>query len=238
MNFPPITALMITGIPVRKRFAQKAFDAWVNQTYPNKKIVIVNTDFVPWFSNITKNFPDQVQELVLASKPEEEITLGELRNISVAASTTDLVIQWDDDDYCLPDRITSQYAAMYKLNTPCCLLANQIRAKFYSPDEAYYYRGDIHRKRFGGIEGTILYDKTKMIAEYPQLTRGEDTAFLSACGLDLKQIAIAVNNPMLYIRWYHGLNTWGEKHFFNTCKDLPVTSSHHLETLIRIAESY
>ena len=52
--------------------------------------------------------------------------LGDLHRISVAAAQGEYVVQWDDDDFYHPDRLTSQLAEIRRSGRPACVLGRWI----------------------------------------------------------------------------------------------------------------
>ena len=73
-------------------------------------------------------------------------TLGEMRNAAFDKTEAQLLIQWDDDDYHGPDRISAQVAAWRP--GQAVVLKNQMRADLHGGDAFAYSRP-------AGIDGTI-----------------------------------------------------------------------------------
>lgn len=125
-------------------------------------------------------------------------TLGDLRNIGLEQARGELVIQWDDDDWHHPQRM-------------------EIQARHWRPGAAVLLRRQYRYSLVGGhvilheapagIHGTILHERA-IAARYPSLRKEEDTLFLKSF-----PERVVVDAPAsLYIRLYHGQNTWDEAH--------------------------
>lgn len=134
-------------------------------------------------------------------------TLGELRNLAIErarewlrdAPGPRLAIQWDDDDQHHAERIERQ-VAVWRAGA-AVVLRRQLRGELSKPGD------EIVCDRTDGIEGTILHDLDTP-HEYPRASRGEDTAFLKRFPLRV----VLENDPRLYLRWFHGKNTWHRDH--------------------------
>lgn len=198
---PLVSAVMITGKSFgRMKLAAMAIESFRRQTYPNKELVIVNTG-APLRS---ERESDGIYEHCLMAP----LTLGELRAFAQKQCLGDYIIQWDDDDWSHPDRISRQmqladkgYAVLLKSQVRCDLLSGVAFAKAWPQGH-----------ELPGIPGTMLYpnrNKYKWRTE----ARHEDTHFLQD---NFKEDGIVVDynlsHPHLYLRFYHGRNTWDRQH--------------------------
>lgn len=184
---------MVTGRDAtRQALANAAVCCFTRQTYTDSELVIIN-DGVPLF---TATPPQRIREVrILRSK---HTTLGDLRNVGLAESRGDLLIQWDDDDWHHPRRIELQAQAWSK--GAAVLLRRQYRYNLLTGAAIIY---DLPL----GIHGTILHERHAG-AKYPSLRKQEDTLFLK----HFKERVVIDTTPSLYIRLYHGANTWDEAH--------------------------
>jgi hypothetical protein len=196
-----VTCVMITGHNAnRRKLARMSIKSFREQTYQDKDLLIITTGATSLFNS---DFPRLENEQEVFS---DDLTLGELRNIGIEQSIGPLVCQWDDDDWSHPDRVkhqVSQYQTGY-----CVTLAHQVRLNINSDEFFVMSRGV-------GIEGTILHEKN-ISYRYPADRRGEDTVFYHSW--DKKRRKIFDNPPELYVRLYHGDNTWDEQHVMKTDK--------------------
>ena len=86
------TVVMITGHqPCRFPFAQMAVYSFLQQTYDNARMLIVNQG-----KSLSLNSP-RVSELMI--KREASTTLGDLRQYAMDRVETPYLCWWDDDDW-------------------------------------------------------------------------------------------------------------------------------------------
>lgn len=202
-----VTALMITGkTEHHRRLATVAVRCFLDQTYASayRSLLVINTSkTAPWFSGVENPTGSEV-EICL---PQAGKTLGDLRNLSYDIATagsdnpTDLLLQWDDDDYHHPDRMAWQVEN--HVAGKCSILQRQYRLNLYGS----WGVADASRWQYGGIVGTMLHEINDY--RYPSWKKAEDTAYL---GHYLPDRVNPQDNPVrLYVRLYHGDNTWDRK---------------------------
>lgn len=185
-----VSCVLVTGhIPERRRLAEKAIECFNFQTWENKELIIIN-EGEPF------NLPGE--ELVSPG-----MTLGELRNIGLKKATGDAVIQWDDDDWYHPYRI--EYQVSFWSDKEAVILSNEIICNIKTKEAKVC---SARRWVKGGFHGTILHN-SRAYFRYPNKKKGEDTQFIS----QFKNVKALNNDPRLYIRFWHGDNTWDLKHF-------------------------
>jgi glycosyltransferase involved in cell wall biosynthesis len=130
-------------------------------------------------------------------------TLGELRNMALDSAAGDVACQWDDDDQSHPERLARQWEAMRQAKADACFLASQFH--YFTRSRELFVRDTGKR----GIECTVMH-RTDLPVRYPALERAEDTAFM--VGLKRFRCAVLPGVPWLYLRLFHGENTWDEEH--------------------------
>jgi glycosyltransferase involved in cell wall biosynthesis len=202
--FPPlisepvwtVTAVMITQNRERQRFVAMSIRSFLHQTYPKASLLIVNDG-----NPVAIEHP-RLKQLLIPYDPER--TLGDLRNIALDYCTSDLVIQWDDDDWNHPDRIARQVQSYSR--DKVVLLKKQLRYDLTSR-ECRLVSWD------HGIDGTILYPNSNR--RYPSLRKGEDTVFLEFWRTH-NLMTVLDNEKGLYVRLYTGLNTWSQEHIMTS----------------------
>ena len=186
-----VSAVMITGKhPERYALARVAVDCFHAQTHGKRELVIVNTGGM----RLWKGEPEVVEIMV----EQDGLTLGELRNRALEAARGEWVIQWDDDDWHHPERIASQLAVAEP--DAACVLGSQLRH-----DLASGYTCICDNAQ--GNDGTILHHRDTPF-RYPAYARSEDTVFVKRFPRRIVMRA----PPGLYVRLFHGRNTWGEAH--------------------------
>lgn len=208
-DLPPVTAIMITGKSKdRQMFARASVESFKAQTYPHKELVIVN-DSCGTDHEYRVLYPHEEGSNMREVFIEPYGSLGALRNLAMDAARTEWLIQWDDDDFYHPERINYQMKNRYSKFV--VLLLYQIRYSFASNCgfELRYDRPD------EGIPGTMLFHKTNK--RFQEVGKHEDSRFLNdAFGRDRVILANGAGaypfGPNLYLRFFHGHNTWDERH--------------------------
>jgi len=200
-KFPSVTGILITGKTIeRYPLAKTAVKAWMRQDYVgDRKLLVINDNLgAPLYP---KGTPFGVEEIRVPTQQP----LGALRNIGIDAAETEYVVQWDDDDFAHPTRLTWQVAntvpgraSIFQWEIHCNLLTGN----------AFANNG--RSSRCGGFAGTMLWPADTR-TRFPHMPRHEDTEFIlqirTECGL-----RVLKNDPKLYFRCYHGFNTWSQKH--------------------------
>ncbi|TWT35201.1 hypothetical protein KOR34_00890 [Posidoniimonas corsicana] len=212
---PKVSALMITGKSSHRRsLAEIAVRCFQRQTHSDRELIIVNTaPDAPWFTTQASG----VHETAL---PRSDATLGELRNLSVQLARGEFVLQWDDDDWHHPHRMAWQVSKhspgeMTILRRQYCLDA--------VTGEAGVIDGLDLKRDPKGIAGTVLCEPRSL--HYPARARDEDTLALRG-----KPVNIVENEPSLYVRVYHGGNTWSRDHILGRITR-PVPDQNFVERI-------
>lgn len=197
-NPEKIYGVMITGKDdFHKSLAEKSIQSFLQQTYPNKHLIIVN-DGNYSLGHLNK-------EVITEIKLDKKHVLGELRNIGIKQIPENgMYLQWDDDDWHHPDLMAKQYKYIKTHSADGCILMSQVRYCFKT-NAAWT------TSRKSGIEGTIMCRRKEGIL-YPEDAKGEDSIFLK--DYKKKYKLIKWDNPeFYYLRFVHGHNTWDENHF-------------------------
>lgn len=196
-QYEKIYAVMITGKDsFHKLLAMNSIKSFLNQTYPNKHLIIVNDgDY-----SLAHINPELITEIKLENKQ----VLGKLRNIGLRyIPENGVYLQWDDDDWHHPKLMEEQYKSMISSEAQLCLLQNQVQY-------AFKINSSWVKKNNTGIMGTIMCRKKNNI-KYPIISKSEDDYFLRKYAKYPKAV---FNNPAhYYLRFIHGYNTWDDAHF-------------------------
>ncbi len=196
---PRLSCLMITrDRPEQARLALWGFAA---QTYPNREIVIVDDGRETDFSAVLQSV-GLPSEQVRYVKAPAGLSLGELRNLSVAEATGEYVCTWDDDDLHDPLRLALQYGVLQQSGARASFL---YRVMIWWPQQGWL-----------GASKRFMWDNTMMceravLPSYPPLSRGEDTPVTRAL---IQQHRVATfDEPRLYCYVGHRTNASGAAHF-------------------------
>jgi glycosyltransferase involved in cell wall biosynthesis len=195
---PKVSCLMVTKN--RLHLAKIAIFCFLQQTYPNKELIIIDNGDSQELEEFIQQFPDS--QITHYWFPQTPLTLGELRNVSVAKASGDYLCQWDDDDLSDPLRLELQMAVIQALKADACTL-----------DSLYLWWPHQSRlaKSFQRLwEGTLVCKK-EILPTYPKLQRGEDSDVLKKI-MDNYRVAI-LTKPELYLYCFHENNTWDAVHF-------------------------
>lgn len=207
---PKVSCLTVTAN--RKHLMRRAIRCFQNQTYNNKELVIID-DGKEDLSDILEPLPEEeVNYVKLEKKPEN--TLGKLRNRSLEEASGEFLVQWDDDDWYHPDRINIQARKLMEGYDACCLSG----ALMHLDEEPYMlhpYVGYLP----DGIPGSIMHRADSSI-RYPHTRRAEDTVYLNEW-MEKRYCQLPDDYSHLFIRCYHGENTWEKEHFLRRIRNNP-----------------
>ena len=197
----------------RKALMKRSITCFNLQTYPDKELVIVD-DGIQDLSEALEMIPEE-QLTYVKLRQSEDNTLGKLRNVSLEHAKGDFLIQWDDDDWYHPDRIQIQAECLLDGNDACCLSS----ALMHLDTPQYMHHPYIGRLP-EGIPGSIMHRNDPSIT-YPHTRRAEDTVFLKKW-MEKKYTRLPDTYAYLFIRCYHGKNTWEQKHFMRRIRNSPL----------------
>jgi glycosyltransferase involved in cell wall biosynthesis len=213
-NDPLVSCLMVTHD--RLALAKRAIRCLARQTYPRLELVIV-TDGQDRFRHALERCAaeaglDRVRVVPVA---EPGLSLGALRNFSLAAAAGDVVCQWDDDDCFHADRIAVQLKLMRADAGQACYLTDHLQ--FIEPDRALVWvdwtlGGKSGRDQL--LPGTVMMERDSRF-RYPETgqfaQRGEDSVLLWSL-YDQVRVTAARGEGHLYLYTYHGRNTFNRDH--------------------------
>ncbi|MCB0706621.1 MAG: glycosyltransferase family 2 protein [Saprospiraceae bacterium] len=211
---PLISCLTVTGW--RLVLLKQSIQCFLDQTYPNKELVIV-TDAAPAYKEAIHKYVTQL------NRPEIRLifldgkfNLGTLRNQAIDAAKGDFIMQWDDDDLYHPERISLQVECLLREKAHACLLSDQLsffgarREMFWVDWVPHYVNSPMHQV----FPGSILAVKDAKF-RYPESgqysTQGEDSVFLGQY-IDSGKVARLSGKGYIYVYRYHGTNTFPEQH--------------------------
>ncbi len=191
-----IYGVMITGHdPFRIPFARLAIESFLEQTYTNKTLLIVN-------HGTTSLGPFQTDSIIEICAPQDTI-LGALRNIALDYLPENcLWVQWDDDDWRHPKTIEAQYHHLISNHADLCFLKNKIQ---------YIFTLNCAWEDKGTVYGSIMA-RNSISVRYREVEKSEDFHFLREFGRLHKTVSWN-NPPYYYLRFIHGHNTWDATHF-------------------------
>lgn len=218
---PKISCLLVTG-DGRIDYVKQSFKCYCDQTYPNKELVVVTDGSYEYKKQIQEMTKDRNDVCLIFLNGR--YTLGALRNISIYLCTGDVFVQWDDDDFNMPDRIMIQYNWMHKSGKMCCYLSDQLH--YYFPTKELYWENwwEFHSGfsiKYGLIPGTLMAYKKDFSTRYPSsgvhARAGEDSVLSNALS-EQGNITLLKKFGNLQVYSYHGNNVWDIQHHSNISK--------------------
>jgi len=204
-----ISCLTITQFS-RINLLKRSLHSFSLQTFePSlRELIIVHHD--------APQFTFEIEKLLSEYKINAKIVdvakapLGELRNISIESASGDLLCQWDDDDFYHPDRLKIQ-AEPFEVNG-CVATTLEMQMFWFCKD------GDLYIRKGGkeGLHGSIMFRSDRGLLYQKNLSKGEDTFLIQEI---MAQGPLSIyridGQPQLYVRTYHGENTWNSEHHYS-----------------------
>lgn len=224
-TLPKITAVMVTGKdPARNWLARAAVESFKLQQYPNKELLVINDGDSKLLSDY------EVDSAVRELHVPRQRTLGDLRNIGLDEAAGEWLMQWDDDDWSHPDRMSYQASRMNGVDA--VLLRCQIRYSFLN-NCARIWRWTYNSSP--AIPGTILHRRDGA-ARYRSEGIKEDEYFLKDHFSNRVQVienTAAAGCAHYYTRFFHGHNTWDEQHVMGQHYASPHRNRWSLDAVCR-----
>jgi hypothetical protein len=195
---PLASCLMVTS--GERQSIRTALECYARQLYAARELVIVT-----YLDRVSR-----VRALVEAAGVRDarvhgvgrDLSLGEMRNVSVARSRGDVLVPWDDDDLYDQARLT---VAVALLTGSTGVAAFLWRVLIWWPD-----------REIAAISESRLWEATMAVWRehapvYPSLNRLEDTAAMEF--LASTRPVVSCDSPLLYVYVAHGANTCEAEHF-------------------------
>jgi len=155
MEYPQITAIMCTY--GRFTCVERAVNSFLAQTYPNKRLLIYNTDSEsPYIETeeLTKNGIRIVNNDIDYETKLPYTNVGAIRRdaLSLEYNEDGYVITWDDDDIFLPHFMQQAVDRMQQTGLPS-----------FKPEKSFFYSGDNLRLVKNTLEASVvaLYKKVE-----------------------------------------------------------------------------
>jgi glycosyltransferase involved in cell wall biosynthesis len=218
-----ISCLCITRAN-RLTFLRLAIGDFVRQTHPLRELIILH-DGDTADDQLLSDLAAPVANARVV-KASAGLSLGELRNLSVAEATGDWVCQWDDDDRYHPERLALQLASAQATGAAYNYLQDQLHW-FSESGRLCWDDWAIEAYPFNLIHGSLLARREHM-PTYPSLARGEDSAHTASVfrlahsrGLQVSRLS---DKGWCYVYTFHGSNTWQAAHHeaISALKHLPA----------------
>lgn len=220
-ELPFISCLMITGkTKHHRKLARVAVDCFLNQTYAGPmELVVINTATDKWIENKDyhkgREAPRKIREIMVradvpnSSGVSRKLTLGELRNISMEEAQGEYFCQWDDDDFHGKERVAKQWENF--VPGAINILRSQYRINIIN---GRWGLADAGGLKIPGVIGTMFHSRELVFSGpngaligYPHRRKAEDRDYIR-----MFPYHVYKNPASLYVRLYHGNNTWHRQH--------------------------
>ena len=210
MDQPLVSCLMVTA--GRSRLAERAVRCFCAQTWPNRELIIVD-DGPEDYGAMLQPYRSAAAIRYYRIEHDGGRRLGALRNAAIERAGGQFCAQWDDDDWYHQERLDRQMQPV-----AAGWGASVLRQTLMHLDAPGFvdrpYRTGLRR----GTPGTIVFRRNAV--RYRNIPRGEDSDFLSRLRRTGTRVAIlGRESSHLFIRCFHGANTWDRRHFSERLHD-------------------
>jgi len=205
----------------REEMFLKSYQSFKNQIYQNKELIVITDGTLSYKSFIEQTVDPSVRLVFLDGK----YSLGALRNIAIRLCDGDYFVQWDDDDFNGPNRISYQLKHLLYSKKNICYFTDQLH--YYFPNNQVFWESwsDFHSgniTKYSIIPGTIMA-KTPFTWRYPSIgdksKAGEDTVLAyQICQNNEEEITL-LSHGLMMIYSYHGKNVWDLEHHLKLSKE-------------------
>jgi glycosyltransferase involved in cell wall biosynthesis len=190
----------ITPTYNRVGFLQRAIAAFHSQDWRRKELLIDDSPI---------RHPVLVDEGVRYYGEDRRMTTGEKRNLACALALGEIIVQWDDDDWHGPGRIS--YQAEPLIAEMAEITGLDVPLIFELPTRRFFqYQGSPDGLLYRGVLcGTLAYLRTvwELSGGYPNQSIGEDVAVLErAIASGARLLPLKNSGTFIYVR--HQENTW------------------------------
>lgn len=211
----------------RLHFIERSMACFARQTLADRELVIVH-DGAPTFNeDLDALAKDQGLSRLVTVCADASLSLGALRNLSVASANGEFLCQWDDDDLYHQDRLAIQLGKMRRDGANFSFMTDQLH--LYERIGHLYWEDWIDRQVPNNwIPGTIIGRKDRF-PEYPDMDRGEDTDIVEKLLDRAESVSLLSGQGHLYIYTYNGQNTWDMQHHVAISQDARMSESDLLD---------
>lgn len=201
-NKTNVYCIMVTN---RVAFARVAIENFKRQSYPDKKLIIVNTSDQA-LQTTDANHLMKVDRSILEIQTvrHKHTTLGSLRNMALSlVPFMSIWTTWDDDDWRSDDYLSSLYYALTRDRAKRYLVYMN-RLEWNTNTDLVY--------RVSMENGTFVYFvyKDDVMPDFDNSDTREDESIMRYIRYNTdadKRTTILDNDPTLYVRLVHGRNT-------------------------------
>lgn len=209
--------------PARLEAFRRSVADYCRQTHPRRELVVVLDRGDPVArESMLAHLASLARDDVRVVEPADKLTLGALRNVSVARARGEILCHWDDDDWFHPDRVRAELAELSRTGAQALVLEDVL---LYAPAERTLRWTNWRATEPKGLPATLMVRREAAL-RYPEIgpesCRHEDTAairVLQARG-GYRTMAGAA---YLYVYVSHATNTSGAAHLGMLARELAIS---------------
>jgi glycosyltransferase involved in cell wall biosynthesis len=143
-NIPKISAVCCTY--GRFKCVERVMNCFLAQDYPNKELIIYNTDTSSPYNVCQSSFAITIVNCQNDSITQQPYTnVGAIRRDALMFATGDYVVTWDDDDIFLPHFMSQAINRMAETGLPS-----------FKPEKSFFYSGDNLRLVMNTLEASVV----------------------------------------------------------------------------------
>lgn len=201
---PRVACIMPTGD--RPELVARALRHFLRQRYPQRELIVVDDGQRP----IRELLP--IDERIRYLRLDRKLSLGAKRNLACEATSAEVIVHWDDDDWMAPSWIEAQVAALAASDADVTGLA---KVHFYAPTSRLAWRYVYPAGARPWVHGaTFCYARGFWQRNpFADVTVGEDLRFLWQGGAPR---VVPHDGSELFVAYLHGANT-SPKHVHKRC---------------------
>jgi glycosyltransferase involved in cell wall biosynthesis len=189
---------------------ERAVADFRGQSAPERELVVVHDGGDAFHEAVSKLVTGSADSPASVTRVPPGRKLGALRNVAVDAARGEYVCQWDDDDRYHPRRLEAQLDALLSAKADCSFLSDQLH--LFAPMREMYW-DDWHEEPYplDFAPGT-LFGRRNLLARYPDLARGEDSALCVEMLREGRTFARIRGQGWLYVYRFDGRNSFDQLH--------------------------
>jgi len=193
-------------MPTRNRpeFAVQAVRYFLRQDWPATELVIVE-DGLPLLADL---LPIDSRIKLVSSGMSRSI--GRMRNHACELARGEIIAQWDDDDWCGPQRLSHQVAPIVNGRAEITALRDCVLFDL-NRWQSWRWSAELHQKMLvrDVLGGTLVFRRQvwQQLARYPDQSLAEDAAFLDKA-VRRRARLVPLSGAGLYVYIRHAGNNW------------------------------
>lgn len=207
----------------RPHHVRKSVGCYLNQTYPNRELIIVSQGSVEDDKIIQEHLGILGRHDIRFFDAPSRLSLGAMRNLSCELASGEILCQWDDDDLYHPERLRDQYKALCADNRNVASASTRFLKYFVDSNELYWcdWSGEgVPSSQF--LCGSVMFYKKFFYQQesllYPEVGEQchveEDWNVLFKLLDAGRVVPYGLGHHYLYV--YHGENTYKLPHHLLT----------------------